>query len=156
MNRLRNKGKYGSLMVMLASLVLAAFSMGLIILAPIVAYKYMKKDGGYEAKAQMPATAEKVYSAAVGIAEEKAPKIQIVKKEDENMFLEVTDGMQTASLTVKKTDDAEKSEITVIASVPKQEGLEKEVKKEIEKELALRIVELLCTRLEVQCEASKE
>lgn len=156
MNRLRKKSRYGSMLVVSASMVLATFSMGLIILAPIVAYKYMKKDSGYEVKAQMPAPPEKVYSTAVSIAEEKAPKIQIVKKEDADMFLEVTDGVQTASVKITRTGDGEKSDLTVQASIPKQEGLEKDVKKEIEKELALRIVDLLCTKLEVVCEVSKE
>lgn len=72
------------------------------------------------------------------------------------MFLEVTDGVQTASVKITRTGDGEKSDLTVQASIPKQEGLEKDVKKEIEKELALRIVDLLCTKLEVVCEVSKE
>jgi hypothetical protein len=156
MNRLRKKSIYGRMSIVLASMVLATFSMGLILLAPIVAYKYMKKDKGYEATAQMPATAEKVYSLAVSIAEEKAPKIQIVKKEDADMYLEVTDGVQTASVTVKKAAEEGNSDLTVLANIPQQEGLEKEVKKEIEKELALRIVDLLCTKLEVVCNVTKE
>ena len=156
MNWLRKKSIYGRMSIMLASMVLATFSMGLILLAPIVAYKYMKKDKGYEATAQMPATAEKVYSAAVSIAEEKAPKIQIVKKEDADMYLEVTDGVQTASVTVKKAAEEGNSDLTVLANIPQQEGLEKEVKKEIEKELALRIVDLLCTKLEVVCNVTNE
>jgi hypothetical protein len=156
MSGLRERSFCGRLSVGLVSMVLAAFAMGLIILAPIVAYKYMKKDNGYEVTAVMPMPAEKVYSTAVTLADERAPKITIVKKEDENMFLEVTDGMQTASVTVKKAAEEGNSDITVLASIPKQEGLEKEVKKEIEKELALRIVDLLCNKLEVQCTVAKE
>ena len=156
MNRLRKNSFYGRMLIVLASMVLAMSAMGLIFLAPVVAYKYMKKDKGYEAIAQMPATAEKVYSTAVSIAEEKAPKIQILKKEDNDMFLEVTDGVQTASVKVKKAGEEGKSEITVMASVPKEEGQEKEMQKEKEKELALRIVELLCTKLEVECTVTKE
>lgn len=156
MNRLGKKSFYGSLSVLLTSMVLATSAMGLIFLAPIAAYKYMKKDKGYEATAVMPVPAEKVYSTAVSVAEEKAPDIQIVKKEDENMLLEVTDGVQKASVTVKKAAEEGKSEITVMASVPKEEGQEKEVKKDKEKELALRIVHLLCTKLEVECTVTKE
>jgi len=156
MNRLRKNSFYGRMLIVLASMVLAMSAMGLIFLAPVVAYKYMKKDKGYEAIAQMPATPEKVYSTAVSIAEEKAPKIQILKKEDNDMFLEVTDGVQTASVKVKKAGEEGKSEITVMASVPKEEGQEKEMQKEKEKELALRIVELLCTKLEVECTVTKE
>ena len=147
---------FGKSMILLASMVLAMFTMGLIFLAPVVAYKYMKKDKGYEAIAQMPATAEQVYNAAVSMAEEKAPDIKIVKKEDKDMFLEVTDGIQTASVKVKKADEEGKSEFTVLATVPKEEGQEKEVQKNKEKELAHRIVYMMCTKLEVECTLTKE
>lgn len=155
MNRLRRKSIYGSMLVMLAHMVLASSAMGLIFLAPVIIYKSIKNKG-YEATAQMSATPEKVYSAAVSGAEEKAPKIKIVKKEDENMFLEVTDGVQTASVRVKQASEEGMSEVTVIASVPKEEGQEKEARTEKEKELALRVVELLCTKLDVVCTVKKE
>jgi len=157
---LRKKSFYGSLSIVLTSMVLAMSAMGLIFLAPVVAYKYATKDKGYEATAEMPAPAEKVYSAAVAAAEEKAPKIQILKKEDENMFLEVTDGVQTASVKVEKAAEEGKSGITVKATIPKEEGQEKEkakeMQKEKEKELALRIIHLLCAKLEVECTVTKE
>ena len=155
MNTLRKKTIYGTMLSMLASMVLATSGMAFIFLAPI-AYKVLSKDKGYEAVAQLPVSAEKVYSAAVSSAEEKAPKIKIVKKEDEKMFLEVTDGIQTASVTVKKAAEEGKSEIIVLASVPKEEGQEKEAKTEKEKELALRIVDFLCAKLEVECTVKKE
>jgi len=150
MNGLRQKSMYGSMFLMLASMVLATSAMALIFLAPVILYK-ASKGKGYEATAQMAVPADTVFAAAVSSAEEKAPKIKIVKKEDENMFLEVTDGVQTASVKVKKASEEGKSEITVLASVPKEEGQEKEAKTEKEKELALRIVELLCNKLEVEC-----
>jgi len=118
MSRLRKKRMYVSMLVTLAYMVLATSAMGLIFLAPVIIYKSVKNKG-YVATAEMAAPAERVYSATVSGAEEKAPKIKIVKKEDENMFLEITDGVQTASVKVKKLDDAEKSEITVTASVPR-------------------------------------
>ena len=156
MNRLRKKSMYGRMLILSASVVLAAFVMGFIFLAPVVAYKYMKKDKGYEAIAQMPATAEQVYSAAVSMAQEKAPDIKIVKKEDENMFIEVTDGIQTASVMVKKAAEEGKSEITIMATVPKEEGQEKEVQKDKERELAHRVVYMMCTKMEVECTLVKE
>ncbi len=142
-------------LVVLAAVVLALSSMGMIFLAPVVIYK-ATKNKGYEATVQMSATAEKVFSAAVSGAEEKAPKIKIVKKEEENMFLEVTDGVQTATLKVKKASDEEKSDVTITASVPKKEGQGKEAKTAKEKELALRVAELLCTKLDVECTVTKE
>jgi len=53
------------------------------------------------------------------------------------MFLEVTDGIQTASITVKKAAEEGKSEFAVIATVPKEEGQEKEVQKDIADHLAM-------------------
>lgn len=156
MNKLRKNSFYGRLLIVLVSMVFAASSMGLVFMGAVAAYKYLKKDKGYEATAEMPAPAEKVYNAAVSIAEEKAPKIQIVKKEDESMFLEVTDGVQTASVKVKKGSEEGKSGITVTADLPKEEGQEKEAEETKEKELALRIVNLLCTKLEVECTVTKE
>ena len=156
MNRLRKNSMYRKVTILVASMVMASFTMGLVFLAPIAIYKYSKKDKGYEAIVQMPAAPEKVYSTAVSLAQEKAPDIKIVKKEDENMFLEVTDGIQTASITVKKAAEEGKSEFAVIATVPKEEGQEKEVQKDKEKELAHRIVYMMCTKLEVECTLTKE
>ena len=156
MNRLRKKSMYRRVTILVASMVMASFTMGLVFLAPIALYKYSQKDKGYEAIVQMPAAPEKVYSTAVSMAEEKAPDIKIVKKEDENMFLEVTDGIQTASVMVKKAAEEGKSEITIMATVPKEEGQEKEVQKDKEKELAHRIVYMMCTKMEVECTLVKE
>ena len=156
MNRLRKNSIYRKMTILVAFMVMATFTMGLIFLAPIAVYKYSKKDKGYEAIVQMPAAPEKVYGAAVSMAQEKAPDIKIVKKEDENMFLEVTDGVQTASVTVKKAAEEGKSDLTILATVPKEEGQEKEVQKNKEKELAHRIVYMMCTKLEVECTLTKE
>lgn len=152
----RKKSMYGRMTILLASMVMASFTMGLIFLAPIAIYKYSKKHKAYEAIAQMPVVPEKVYSAAVSMAEEKAPDIKIVKKEDENMFLEVTDGIQTASIAVKKAAEEGKSEFTILATVPKEEGQEKEVQINKERELAHRLVYMMCTKLEVECTLVKE
>ena len=156
MKRLGKKSMYGRMTILVASMAMASFTMGLVFLAPIAIYKYSKKDKGYEAIVQMPAAPEKVYSTAVSMAQEKAPDIKIVKKEDENMFLEVTDGVQTASVTVKKAAEEGKSDLTILATVPKEEGQEKEVQKNKEKELAHRIVYMMCTKLEVECTLTKE
>jgi uncharacterized protein len=148
-------GMYGMIAMLLVSMVFAASAMGLIFMAPVIVYKAVKGKG-YEATARMSAAPEKVYAAAVSSAEEKAPKIKIVKKEDENMFLEVTDGIQTASVKIKKADAEANSEIIVTASLPKEEGQKKEAKTEKEKELALRIGKNLCAKLQVQCTVNKE
>ena len=145
-----------SLVVVLATVVLGLSSMGLIFLAPIAAYKYATKDNSYEATVEMPMAPEKVYSAAVTLADERAQKVKVVKKTDKDMFIEVTDGVQVASVKVEKGKEEGKSLVTVKANVPKEEGQKKEIHEGKKKELALRVVDLICNKLEVQCTLTKE
>jgi len=99
----------------------------------------------------MAVPAEKVYATAVSMAEEK--DLKVLKKEDEKLYLEVTDGKQTASFKAEATDKGN-TIMTIVASLPPEET--KELKKEGEKELALRIVNRVCDRLEVQCTITKQ
>ncbi len=107
--------------------------------------KHMKSKEGYVAKAEMPVPAEKVYSTAVSMAEER--NLQVLKKEDDKFYLRVTDGVQIASLKAESSEG--KTEITVTSDLPKEE--EKEQEKAKEKELALRIINQLCTKLNEKC-----
>ncbi len=118
-----------------------------------VAIKYAKSASQTTAKAEMPVPADKVYHTAVEMAQEKG--VQIVKREDNKRYLEVTDGVQTGSLKAEAVG-ADKTEITVMANVPSKKGEEKVQRKEKEKELTLRIVNRLCERLEVKCTITKE
>ena len=143
------------LLVVLATVVLALSSMGLIFLAPIALIKYASKDNSYEATAEMPMAPEKVYEAAVNLAEEKAPRLKIVKKTDEDMFIEVTDDVQVASVKVEKAKEEGKALITIKATVPKEEGQDKEIHEGKKKELARRVIDTICNKLEVQCTITK-
>ncbi len=118
-----------------------------------IAIKYAKSANRTTAKAEIPLPAEKVYHTAVDLAKERG--LQIVKEEDDKMYLEISDGVQTGSLKAEAAG-ADKTRITVIASVPSQEGEEKAKRKEKEKELTLRVVNRLCERLEVECTVVKE
>jgi hypothetical protein len=121
--------------------------------AGYAAVKYYKSTKYYEAEAEMPVPAEKVFQTAVSIIEEK-PDLKILEKDEPEGFLEVTDGTQTSELRVKAIDDG-KSEIIIRADLP-QEDREKETVKELERELALRIIEKICTRLKVKCTIEEE
>ena len=124
--------------LMISALVISIF--GCVAAIPIV-IKHMKEKDQYSAKAELPAPAEKVYAAAVSLAEEK--DLKILKKDDAKMMIEVTDGKQTASLTAVAAG-SDKTEITVTASIP-----EAQEKKTEEKELALRVIGKVCERLGV-------
>jgi hypothetical protein len=139
-------------LVLAAGFVTALFMMSCIAAIPI-AIKYAESKNQTKAEAEMPVPAEKVYSTALDMAKEK--DLKIVKQEDDKMYLEVTDGVQTASLKAESAG-SDKTEITVIANLPSQEGEEKAQRKEKEKELTLRIVNRLCERLEVKCTITKE
>jgi len=115
-----------------------------------IAIHYAKNKEGYVAEAEIPAPAEKVYRAAVSLAEERAPEVKILKRDDEKLLLEVTDDIQKASLKADPITP-ESTGVIIKADVPKVEGKEKEYEKEQEKELALRILKNLCTKLNVRC-----
>ena len=130
--------------------VVTAISFFACIAAIPIAIHYAKSKEGYVAEAEIPAPAEKVYRTAITLAEERAPVVKILKKDDAKMMLEVTDDIQKASFKAEPIN-SEKTGVIIKADVPKVEGKEKEYEKEQEKELALRILNNLCTKLNVQC-----
>ena len=152
-----NKRNSGVTMKFLGYLitVVTAISFSACIAAIPVAIKYAKSKEGYVAEAEIPAPAEKVYRAAIALTEERAPVVKILKKDDAKLFLEVTDDIQKASFKAESISQ-EKTAVIVKADVPKVEGNEKEYEKEQEKELALRIIDKICAKLNVQCTVTKQ
>jgi hypothetical protein len=149
----RKKVVLNSIRVCVVVFLITSF-LGCIAAIPI-AIKYAKSKQGYVAEAEIPAPAEKVYRAAISLAEERAPVVKILKKDDVKLFLEVTDDIQKASLKAESISQ-EKTAVIVKADVPKVEGKEKEFEKDGEKELALRIIDKICTKLNVQCTVTKQ
>ena len=97
----------------------------------------------------LPSSAEKVYGAAITLAEERAPVVKILNRDDAKLLLEVTDDIQKASFKAESISP-DKTAVIVKADVPKVEGKEKEYEKEQGKELALRIIHSVCDRLGVK------
>lgn len=154
MKRISTAGEYSitdaakkKSLVFPAILVTALFITSCVAAIP-VAVKYVKSSSQTKAKAEIPLPAAKVYRTAVDLAKRKG--LRIVKREDEKLYLEITDGVQTASLSAVAAGN-DKTEITVVATLPFQEGEEKEQREEKEKELTLRVVDRLCERLAVRC-----
>jgi hypothetical protein len=152
-----NKRNSGVTMKFLGYLitVVTAISFFACIAAIPIAIKYAKSKEGYVAEAEIPAPAEKVYRAAIALTEERAPVVKILKKDDAKLFLEVTDDIQKASFKAESISP-DKTAVIVKADVPKVEGKEKEYEKEQEKELALRIINKICAKLNVQCTVTKQ
>lgn len=129
-------------------MLVAMISMMACVAAIPLAIKYYKDQNQITAKAETTVPAEKVYATAVSIAEEK--DVKILKKEDDKFYLEVTDGVQTASFKAEVTDKGTTA-ITITASIAAEEPAEQ--KKEQEEELAHRIMNWICQRLNAQCTA---
>jgi uncharacterized membrane protein YdfJ with MMPL/SSD domain len=113
-----------------------------------VAVVYYKDQQKYHATAEIPVLPDKVYAAAVSLAEEK--ELKIVKKDDANRIIVVTDGKQTASLSAKPLGD-DKTEVAVVADIP-----EAKERKEEQKELAMRVIDKVCERLGVTYTVTKQ
>jgi len=136
----KNKTVWNLLRMTLVSSILTSF-LGCVAAIP-VAVMYYKAKENYIAKAELPAPAQKVFSTALSMAEEK--EVEIIEKDDKNLFIKVTDGKQTASLKAVPVS-SDKTEITVTSSIP-----EAKERKEEQKELALRIIDNVCARLGVK------
>lgn len=106
-----------------------------------VVVRYYKSKSDYVASAEVRVPVEEVYSTAVKEAEARAPEIKIVKRNDAERMLEITDGVETATFkTAQLTEEV--SQIFILAKSP--EGVERE------KELALLIIEALCKSMGVE------
>jgi ABC-type Na+ efflux pump permease subunit len=131
----------------LVSMLTVTVMLACIAAVPLVVM-YAKSDKGYVSTVEVPAPADKVYETAIREIEAR-PHLKILKRDDAEQFIEITDEVQKAS--VKATPiSPDKTELVVVAQVPKtEEG--KEVKREREAELSLRVVNVLCDALGVKC-----
>ncbi len=129
------------------SLLAAIFMSSCIAAVPLIIH-YAKSDKGYVSTLDVPASADKVYQTAIHETEAR-PQWKILKRDDAERFLEITDGVQKASAKATPVGP-EKTELVVVADVPRtEEG--KEVEKKKEKELSLRVAKVLCDSLGVKC-----
>ncbi|MGE5219638.1 MAG: hypothetical protein ACM3SP_21765 [Chloroflexota bacterium] len=126
------------------------FSTAGCLLAVPVAIQYYQSTREYVATAEVAVNAEAVYRAAVKEAGARSSTIRIVKQEDPGRLLEITDGVQTASIKAVPLA-SEKTELVVVADVPQSAG-----GRESEQELALRIIRIVADSLGVRYEVTKK
>ena len=123
--------------------------LGCVAAIPVAVY-YYKTHKHYVAHAEVRKNADDLWLAVLGLAERRAAeaegKIEILKKNNTERLLEVTDGVQTASVKIIP-DGRRKSKLVITADVP--HGEEKELDKE--KELAARIMKTLCEEAKAEC-----
>ena len=117
------------------------------------AVHYYETRDAYVASVTIKLDAEKVYSEVVSLAEQrqKEGKIKITNKAEQILFLEATDGVQTAGIKVNKTGKG-LSNLVITSDIPKDEGMSEKLQKDREKELAVRIVRDICQALNQSCE----
>lgn len=126
-----------------------SFILGCVAAIPVAVY-YYKSHKHYVAHADVRKNADDLWLAVQRLAERRAAetegKIEILKKNNTERLLEVTDGVQTASVKIIP-DGRRKSKLVITSDVPK--GEEKELDKE--KELAARIMKRLCEEAKAEC-----
>jgi hypothetical protein len=122
------------------------------LLAVPVAIQYYQSTREYVATAEVGVDAETVYRTSIKEAQARSATIKIVKRDDSGRLLEITDGVQTASIKAVALTN-EKTEMVVVADVPKSAGGRE---REKEQELALRIIRSVADRLGVRYEITKK
>ena len=117
------------------------------------AVHYYETRDAYVASVTLKVDAEKVYSEVVSLAEQrqKEGKIKITNEAKQILFLEATDGAQTAGIKVNKAGKG-LSHLVITSDIPKDEGMSEKLQKDREKELAVRIVREVCQALNQSCE----
>lgn len=109
--------------------------------AAIPVVVYYKSKSHYVATVEINVDANKAYQAANEEVEARS-HLKILEKKDSELFLEITDGKQTASVKVVSTG-TNKTKLIVTADI---EGMEQEK----EKELAMKAVDIICNNLGVK------
>ena len=144
-------GRITNAQKLLGSITLGAAlsAMGCILAIP-VAIMYYQSTREYVATAEVGVDADAVYRAAIKEAEARSSTIKITKRDDSGRLLEITDGVQTASLKAVSLN-GQKTEIVVVADVAKSAG-----GKAKEEELALRIIRIVADSLNVRYEITKK
>ena len=110
--------------------------------AAVPAVIYYQSTKNYVATVELDAAADTVYQTAIREVEARGDRLKIVEREDAKRLLEVTDGTQTAELKMVSIDPG-KTKLIVTANLPGRE-------QEKEKELALKVVDVVCKSLGVE------
>lgn len=137
-----------SRLVCFSLLLMVAFFVGCVAAIPIAVH-YFKTDDNYVATANVDKNADEIWQAVGRLADkgEAEGRLKIVKKDDPEKLLKVTDDVQTAEVKVNP-EETGGAKIIVKADVP---GESKEEEQEKEKELAIRIMNRLCAEVKADC-----
>ena len=121
-------------------MLLAMACHGCIAAIPMLVY-YYSTPSEYIATAEVPAPADRVYTTVVRDAEGAGSGMKIVKRDDAARLIEITDGVQTATIKVIE-ESGRATQIIVSAS---------RVEREQQKELALQDLLHVCKAYGEEC-----
>ena len=126
---------------------LFVFFAGCIAAIPVVVY-YYSTDDGYVATADVNKSADEMWQSTTRLAEKRVAegRVKILKKDDSERLIKVTDDVQTAQVKVISKEDGG-SKIIVKADVPDEKK---------EEELALRIMKNLCEEAKADCKLAEK
>jgi hypothetical protein len=132
---------------------LVIFFAGCVAAIPVIVY-YYATDDGYVATADVDKNADEIWQTVTQVADKRVAegRIKILKKEDSDRLIKVTDEIQTAQVKVLSKKEGG-SKIIIKADVP-SESKEEEAKKE--EELALRIMKNLCEEAKADCKLEEK
>jgi hypothetical protein len=140
-------------LAVLSILLLVIFFAGCVAAIPVIVY-YYATDDGYVATADVDKNADEIWQTVTQVADKRVAegRIKILKKEDSDRLIKVTDEIQTAQVKVLSKKEGG-SKIIIKADVP-SESKEEEAKKE--EELALRIMKNLCEEAKADCKLEEK
>ena len=149
----RSKIGIGLRLVGLPVVLLTVMSLMACIFAIPPAVHYYKTRDAYVATVTVKVEAQKAFDAVVSLAKQKEEegKIKITNDAPEILFLEATDGVQTASIKVNKVH-RRVSNMVITANIPDKEGVSEELERSREQELAARVMRQVCQALNQSCQ----
>lgn len=114
---------------------------------------YYKTRDAYVGTVALNMKAEQAYNEIVNLAEERVRegKIKITNNAKQILFLEITDGVQSAGIKVNTLTERQ-CNMVITADIPASKEVSKELEKEREKELAARIMRIICEELNQNCQ----
>ncbi|MGD8520137.1 MAG: hypothetical protein PVF56_03240 [Desulfobacterales bacterium] len=140
-------------LAVLSLLLLVIFFAGCVAAIPVIVY-YYATDDGYVATADVEKNPDEIWQAVTQLTDKRVAegRIKILKKEDSDRLIKVTDEIQTAQVKVISKKEGG-SKIIVKADVASEDKKE-EAKKE--EELALRIMKNLCEEAKADCKLEEK
>lgn len=127
---------------------------GCIAAVPVIVH-YESTNDGFVATADVDKSADEIWQSATQLADKRVAegRLKIVKKDDSDRLLKITDDVQKAEIKVEPKEDGG-SKIIIKADVPDEKDEKVEDKKE--EELALRIMSGLCEEAKTDCKLEEK